>query len=429
MKVSLLSTALILAIAAFFGWQDHRKLSAVRESHGRLFEEARALGLSTDGLVKDGKAVLPSKTGREAGEGTGSRIDPKDFAVRLVSMALKMDAAEKSGTIVDEGFHREIFGLLDEMSRLDPAQVKILINELRANDALTGQKRRYLVDFAIGMLAKDHPAAAVAICTESADLLGDKDRVQSAMRGALSKWASQDPAAALEWIRQNSAAHPDLVTEETKRGLVGGTAKQDPRLAFKLIGELGLEDASSAGQEIASSATTPGERDAILGALRDHLAAGDGDNAKDLRHPTLQALADGAMKDGFEGATSWIDGAGLDETEFTTMTQCIEHWRTRSDTGKWIEWMAEKLPAGDWETKAGGLMDEWTRNDYKAAGAWLNGAAEGPAKQAAVKSYAQAVAPYDPEVAGQWARTLPAGPEREQLLEAIAEAAEKNGEP
>lgn len=429
MKVSLLSTALILAIAAFFGWQDHRKLSAVRESHGRLFEEARALGVSTDGLVKDGKAVLPSKTGREAGEGIGNGIDPKDFAVRLMAMALKMDAAEKTGTIVDEGFHREIFGLLDEMSRLDPAQVKFLISELRANDALTGQKRRYLADFAIGMLAKDHPAAAVAICAESTDLLGDKDRVQSAMRGALSKWASRDPAAALEWIRQNSAAHPDLVTEETKRGLVGGTAKQDPRLAFKLIGELGLEDASSAGQEIASSATTPAERDAILGALRDHLAAGDEDLADDLRLPTLQALADGAMKDGFEDATSWIDGAGLDETEFTTMTQCLEHWRTRSDTGKWIEWMAKKLPAGDWESKAGTMMDQWTRNDYKAAGAWLNGAAEGPAKQAAVKSYAQAVAPYDPEVAGQWARTLPAGPEREQLLEAIAEAAEKNGEP
>ena len=299
MKVSLLSTALILAIAAFFGWQDHRKLSAVRESHGRLFEEARALGVSTDGLVKDGKAVLPSKTGREAGEGIGNGIDPKDFAVRLMAMALKMDAAEKTGTIVDEGFHREIFGLLDEMSRLDPAQVKFLISELRANDALTGQKRRYLADFAIGMLAKDHPAAAVAICAESTDLLGDKDRVQSAMRGALSKWASRDPAAALEWIRQNSAAHPDLVTEETKRGLVGGTAKQDPRLAFKLIGELGLEDASSAGQEIASSATTPAERDAILGALRDHLAAGDEDLADDLlRRRDLMDRRRGSRRDG-----------------------------------------------------------------------------------------------------------------------------------
>lgn len=429
MKHSLLATALILAIAAFFGWQDQRKLAAVREKHGRLFEEARALGLSTDGLVKDGQAVLPSKTGRETGDSVRSTIDPKDFAIRLAALALKMAEAEKSGMPADEGLHREIFGSLDEMSRLDPAQLKVLIGEIRANRELTGEMRRNIAGFAISMLTKDHPASAVAICTESADLLGDKDRAQGVMGEALSKWASQDPAAALEWVRANAAAHPDLVTEETKRGLVGGAAKQDPRLAFKLIGELGLENAGSAGQEIARSAATPGERDAILRALRDHLGAGDGVGADILRIPTLQALAEGAMKDGFEGATSWIDGAGLDEPEITTMTRSIEHWRTRDDTGKWIEWMAGKLPAGDWESKAGGLMDQWTRNDYKAAGLWLDGAAEGPAKQAAVKSYAQAVAPYDPEVAGQWARTLPAGREREELLEAIAGAAKKNGGP
>lgn len=428
MKYSLLSAALILAVAAFFGWQDHRKLAAVRESHGRLFEEARALGLSTDGLVKDGKAVLPSKTGREAGDSISGGIDPKDFAVRLAAFALKMEAAQKSGTQPDASFQQEMFALLDDMLRLDPSQLKVLIGELRANTDLTGEMRRNIVGFAIGMLANEHPASALAIFTESSDLFSDKDDGEDVVGEALSKWAAKDPAAALEWVRQNSAAHPDLVTEETKRELIGGAAKQDPRLAFKLIGELGLENAGSAGQEIARSAATPAERDAILSALRDHLAAGDEDLADELRSPTLQALAEGAMNDGFEGATSWIDGAGLDEKEITTMTQCIEHWRTRDDTGKWIEWMAGKLPAGDWESKAGGLMDQWTRNDYKAAGLWLDGAAEGPAKQAAVKSYAQAVAPYDPEVAGQWARTLPAGREREELLKAIAEAA-KGEEP
>lgn len=425
MKFSLLVTALILAIASFFGWQDHRKLAVVRGHHDRLFEEASALGLSTDGLVKDGKAVLPSKTGRETGDGIGRGIDPKEFAARLGRFALKMEAMEKGGTPPDEGFQQEIFGLLDEMLRLDPDQLKILIGELRANSELTGEMRRNIVGFAIGMLAKDHPASAVAIFTESSDLFGGKNGGKQVLGEALSKWAGQDPAAALEWVRANTAAHPDLITEETKRELVGGAAKQDPRLAFKLIGELGLEDASSAGQEIARSAATPGERDAILGALRDHLAAGDEDDAEELRFPTLQALAQGAMNDGFDSATSWIDGAGLDDAEIKTMTQCIEHWRTGSDTGKWIEWMARTLPAGDWESKAGGLMDQWTRSDYKAAGQWLDGTAEGPAKQAAVKSYAQAVAPYDPEVAGQWARTLPAGQQREELLKAIAEAAEK----
>jgi hypothetical protein len=429
MKFSLVATALILAVAAFFGWQDHRKLASVRESHGRLFDEARALGLPTDGLVKDGEAVLPAKSGRMEGE-SGSGIDPREFAVRLGAFALKMEAAEKSGTPPDEGFQQEIFALIDEMLLLDPAALKVLIGELRANGELTGEMRRNIVGFAISMLANDHPASALAIFTESADLFGDKDgRGQHVLGGALSKWASQDPAAALEWVRANSAAHPDLVTEEAKRDLIGGAAKQDPRLAFQLIGELGLEDAGAAGQEIAGSAATPGERSAILKALRDHLSNGDEQQSDALRGTTLRALGESAIKDGFASAAAWIDGAGLKEEESVAIAQGIEYWRTKDDTGKWIEWMAGELPAGDWETRANSLMNQWTRSDYKAAGLWLNGAAEGPAKQSAVKSYAQAVAPYDPEAAAQWARTLPAGQEREDLLEAIAAAANKSEEP
>ena len=427
MKFSLLAAALILAVASFFGWQDHRKLAAVRESHGRLFEEARALGLSTDGLVIDGKAVLPAETGREGHSNSG--IDPKEFAVRLAAFALKMEAAEKSGTPQDEGFQQEIFGLLDEMHRLDPAQLKVLIGELRANGELTAEMRRNIVGFAISMLANDHPASALAIFTESTDLFGDKDGGRHILGQALSKWASQDPTAALEWVRANSAAHPDLVTEETKRELIGGAAKQDPRLAFKLIGELGLEDGWSASEEIAKSATTPAERDAIVSALRDHLATEAGEGlADDLLVPTLQALAQGAMKDGFEGATAWINGAGLDVNGLATIANGIAYWRTGDDTGKWIEWIAGNPLNGAWESKAGELMDQWTRNDYKAAGLWLSQAADGPAKQVAVASYAKTVAPYDPAAAVQWANTLPAGKDRDDLLEAIGQAGKTEGE-
>jgi hypothetical protein len=419
MKFSLLTAALILAIASFFGWQDHRKLAAVRESHGRLFEEARALGLSTDGLVQDGVAVLPSKSGRTEGD-SGSGVDPKEFAARLAAFALKMEAMEKSGTPPDEGFQQEIFALLDEMLQLDPAALKILIGELRANGELTGEMRRNIVGFAISMMANDHPASALAIFTESSDLFGDEDgRGRHVLGQALSKWASQDPAAALDWVRENAAAHPELVTEETKHDLVGGAAKQDPRLAFKLIGELGLDDAGSAGRKIAESATTPAERSAILSALRDHLATETGEEADEVRRSTLAALAANAMKDGFESATAWIDGAGLGEADAATMANGIEHWRTGPDTGRWIEWMGGKLPAGTLDTKVIGMMDQWTRSDYKAAGQWLNEAAEGPAKVAAVRSYAHAVAPYDPAAAEQWAKTLSPGEQREELLEMI----------
>jgi hypothetical protein len=39
-----------------------------------------------------------------------------------------------------------------------------------------------------------------------------------------------------------------------------------------------------------------------------------------------------------------------------------------------------------------------------------------------VKSFARTVAPYEPETAVQWANTLPAGQEREDLLRQIKEA-------
>lgn len=165
--------------------------------------------------------------------------------------------------------------------------------------------------------------------------------------------------------------------------------------------------------------TTPAERTAILSALRDHLAAETGEEAGYLRRSTLETLAANAMKDGFESATAWIDGAGLGDADAETMANGIKHWRTGPDTGKWIEWMGGKLPAEILNAKVIGMMNQWTSSDYKATGQWLNEASEGPAKVAAVRSYAHTLAPYDPAAAEQWAKTLPPGKEREELLEAI----------
>ena len=55
---------------------------------------------------------------------------------------------------------------------------------------------------------------------------------------ALTKWASKDPLAALDWIRQNSENHPELVSEDAKEAVVAGAAATDPALAFRLLAEL-----------------------------------------------------------------------------------------------------------------------------------------------------------------------------------------------
>jgi hypothetical protein len=64
-------------------------------------------------------------------------------------------------------------------------------------------------------------------------------------------------------------------------------------------------------------------------------------------------------------------------------------------------------------------MRNWTRNDYQSAGQWLTTAPDGLVKNAAIRSYAETVSPYDPETAAQWALTLPPGNERERTLRRI----------
>jgi hypothetical protein len=85
------------------------------------------------------------------------------------------------------------------------------------------------------------------------------------------------------------------------------------------------------------------------------------------------------------------------------------------------------------------MIQNWTEKDYRAAGTWLASTPDSPTKQAAVRSYAETVAPYDPETAAQWALTLPADEKRTQTLKRIhqqwpkddaagaAAFAEKNG--
>jgi len=67
------------------------------------------------------------------------------------------------------------------------------------------------------------------------------------------------------------------------------------------------------------------------------------------------------------------------------------------------------------ENAASDLVQNWTKNDYQADGEWLPQSPAGPSKEAATISYVETVASYDPEVAVQWAQTLPEAKQKEAL--------------
>ena len=416
MKVSLLLAALILAGASFFGWRGHGQLTQARDEHGRLVQEAEALGLDAAGASTGNGKAAQTKTKRDD-EGD-KQAAVKAFATKLVAFAKEMEATQKGGAQPDENMQKRIIEILDEMLSLDAAQLKLLVAEIRNASDLSDDMRTGILGFAVMMLANDHPAAALAIFTESSDLMKEGRASTHVIASALSRWAQDDPLAALEWIRTNAKEHPDLVTDEAKRGVLKGAAKQDPRLAFTLIDELNLGEGGgwNAAHAIGESATTPEQRKGVLLALREYMKTTDGDERHAVCRETVTALGQGAVREGYDHAVSWLESAALTEEETRAFANGLSPWQMRDDTGKWIEWMDAKLPPEDVPVKVTSLMDQWAREDYKAAGVWLNDFKEGPVKDAAVRSYATTVAPYEPASAAEWALTLPEGEQKSKLL-------------
>lgn len=423
MKASLTITALILAAAGFFGWKNHGTLKEAREARQTLEAEARAMGLEARELLKNGVSPQRLKNQRES---TGDKeAHAKDYARRLAAFVNEMKQAQVNGD-PEPGMQKRTFQLVDEMLQLDPAQLKILIAELRTIPDVDPDMRRGIIGFAIMTMAEDHPKAALTLFTESSDLLGKDGPGQHVVGSALAKWAQDDPVAAVEWMKESGKAHPDLVTEEAKRGLLTGAARQDPRLAFQLLGELDLRNREEAVQRIAQTAKTPAERTAVLTALRDHVRnSKDAAGNEELRKGTLGSFAQQLAGEGFEASAPWLKSAALTEEELKSVSDGFNWWQTKGDTGKWIDWMSDKLPEKDFKEKVDNMVSNWTKQDYKAAGEWINASKDGPARQASVRIFSVTVAPYEPESGAQWAETLAPGKERDEALRTIHSEWEK----
>jgi hypothetical protein len=255
---------------------------------------------------------------------------------------------------------------------------------------------------------------------EASDLMDESMLGEHVIASALNRWAELDPRAALDWVRKNAAAHPEILGD-TQTVVLAGVARNNPKLAFQLAGGLGPDQAMNAINAIVITGhDDPVQRSAVLTALREHLATvRDESERQEIRANALEMLARTADKEGFDSLTKWMESAAFTPQEKGEFAAGLTYFTTKNDTGKWVEWMAGNLPAESLRDPVRETVGEWTQQDYVSAGQWLSSAPEGPARTAAVEAYAEAVAEYEPQVAAQWAMTLPPGPGRDSTLKAV----------
>jgi hypothetical protein len=412
MKLPLILTAIIIITGSFWGAKENQTLTQLREKHRQVSQEAFSLGISPD----PSKPLHPSKVGKRPRE-DGTR-KAKDFARTLVAFAKEMKAMEESGESPDAAMQKRIFDMVDGMLSLKGGELKIVIEELRGHPGLDDKMRKDMIGFSIMMLAQQHPQTALAIFTESSDLLEDNPMSQHVLSSAISQWAKDQPLEALEWIKNNAEKHPELVTEDAKRAVITGAAETDYGLAFQLSNELKLTAADdSIIMSLARSAHAPERRAEFLTSLRKQVASmSDPAAAEQLMKSGVGALFSTIAEDGFDKAMDWMGSSDISAAEISTLTASFDklnYHSTKADTGKWLDWIASNQPttqdpeaAEKSENTTRNLVRNWTENDYKAAGEWLTATPAGPHKETATMAYLETVAPYDPEVAAQWAATL-----------------------
>ena len=415
MKNSLMVALAILALGAVPGFFQQQRLTALREDHRKLAAAAVKLGLplASSGVATDARLTKRQREDREKRAlATGAE---------LMAFARELEAHEKSGGKQDDGFQERVMEMMARLLELDAGQLKRVIGQLRDDQGISGKTRGDLIAFSMMMLADDHPEAAAALYAESSDLLGESMLGGHAISSALSRWAETNPDAALDWLRKNAGQSPEVAGDDAKRGVLAGIALNDPTHAFRVLNELKFEDAGSAIEAIVMTGNeNPERRNAILAALRGHLAGIQSDSEREeIAGEALEAFARNSDNEGFDSLSGWLSEAGFTAEEKEHFAGGLSYFTTKDDTGRWIDWMSGNLPEESLGVPVRELVGEWTQEDYLAAGKWLSGSPDGPAKTAAVEAYAEAVAEYEPQVAAQWAMTLPPGPGRDSTLRAV----------
>lgn len=415
MRKSIALAIAIIVLGSIPALFQQKRLADLRDNQRKLTTQAAKLGIAIDPSSTGGDARL-TKRQREDIEKRASTA-----ASDVLAFARELETMRRNGTENDAAFQSRATDMMARLLELDASQLKRVIAALRDDEGLSAETRGNLIAFTINTLAKDHPEAAITLFTESQDLMAKNLLGEHVVSSALTEWAQDDPSAALAWIRKNAATHPEIADDQARCGVLAGTAESDPKLAFQLIAELGFKDPSEAIHAIMGSGNDdPDRRTILLEALRGHLATiTDEEQRDELSGKALELMARTSDRQDYDALTGWIEDAELTPKEKAQFAEGLSYYTTKADTGRWVEWLASSLPAEKLADPVKELVGEWTQQDYLAAGKWLSEAADGPAKISAVEAYAEAVAEYEPQVAAQWAMTLPPGPRREATLRSI----------
>ncbi len=408
MKISLSITAIIIALAALFGFQQQKEITTLTTEWETLQNSADQKGISSDPDTTFSSTRIRNDSARAA-----RKQAVKDFASDLADFGQRMEAAQKSGQKEDAAMMKEAMDFLDTLSNLSPADLKILMNALSADSSMKKETKQQLIMMSVMMIASENPEAALTIIAETSDSLVLDDQNRHILPMALSQYATTDPQGAASWIIENQDMFGDDLGDMKKQVLTSA-AHQSFDSAMSIIGTLGLDDDPGVFPILAIGVKDGSQND-FLKALQDNnLSTED-------RNTALRSLVNSPfIKGNFEAASSWIDSPKVSETDREAIIKNLHYYNIKQAPEKWLGWIDQQEAKSEATADATRqIISGWTEDNFVATGEWLQQLDSGETKTTAVETYASTLAQQEPVAAADWAETLPPGENRTKLLKEI----------
>lgn len=220
MKPSIIMTAITLIVAAAFGWHQHQQLVGLRAGNARLVEEVAAQGISRNG---------------ESSTRHRERQDQDALAAEVIAFAREGGKLLEDGVGPDAEATKRSVELMDRIMRLDASQLEDFLAEFRAEPAINELAREYMLMDCVLALSTKNPRAGLELLIHSPELLGEGSITQQYIGELLGNLAKDDPQGALEWIRANKEAHPDLVTDDLMGFFIAKVHPFEPETAMQWL--------------------------------------------------------------------------------------------------------------------------------------------------------------------------------------------------
>lgn len=440
MKFSVISSLIIVGITVVIATLQGQRLGDLSDENKSLEEKAYELGVPIDGsqvaksTASNGEAVAgKGEQGNNAGTVVVSpemESDAQAFTDELIAFAVKMREWQKNGGEPPASAKKEMFAFMGRFLELDPNLLPIVIAQIRSTTDLDEEEKRGIVGFSFMMLSQNAPEAALNLYINSKDMVEDERMAQHMVGLALASWAGKEPAAAMAWLDQHRDTLPAQAADGARMLAIGHTFKTEPRLAMRMSLKLEREQLLEMAGGLHKIIVKPDEQLSMLRSIQGQLGdlpsvindevIENASNEQVLRGGILMGIGQAIAGDSFERANEFLDSANLSPIETNIVALGVsEAANDLKDHASWLTWIDSNAAPEQREKATTEIVEQWTNDDFRSTAAWIGTQPQGHLRDRATYTFAQTVAPHEPDQAANWALALPASEERTVLLQNI----------